>query len=201
MQPDTVRVRARRARLIVGELLIAVLTAACGSGQQATAGSPIPLSPLDASGPPSMAPTMTTAPVPECRAADLTLAVARSEGAAGHVYRTLQFTNRSEHRCVMQGYPGVSFVADDGHQIGPAAVREGPIGTQVTVDPGASAVAVVDFTDTGVFNPDTCRPTQVRGLRVYPPDERTAIDLPLPGTGCAATTPSAQLHVRTITPG
>jgi hypothetical protein len=99
----------------------------------------------------------------------------------------------------MQGYPGVSFVADDGHQIGPAAVREGPIGPQVAVDPGASAV--VDFIDTGVVNPDMCRPTQVPGLRVYPPDERTAIDLSLPGTGCAATAPSPQLHVRTIAPG
>lgn len=183
VQPSSVRVRARRAGVIVGELLTVVVTAACGSGSQATATSPAP------------------APVAECRTADLTLAVARSDGAAGHVYRTLRFTNHSDHSCVMQGFPGVSFVADDGHQVGPAAVRAGPIGPAVTVDPGAGAAAIVDVTDPGVFDPEMCRPTQVRGLRVYPPDERTAIDLALPGTGCAATTSSPQLHVRTITPG
>ena len=197
VQPDSARVQARRAGLVVGELLIAVVTAACGSGPQAPATSSAPSSTSTA---PMMTPTMTTAPVAECRTADLTLAVARSEGAAGHVYRTLRFTNHSDHSCVMQGYPGVSLVADDGHQVGPAAVRAGPIGLPVTVDPGASAAAVVDFTDPGVFNPDICSPTPVRGLRVYPPDERTAIDLALPGTGCAATTSSPQLHVRTITP-
>ena len=196
VQPSGVRGRVRRAGVIVGELLIAILTAACGSGSQATATSPATPS---TSPTPTMAPTLTTAPVAECRTADLTLAVARSEGAAGHVYRTLRFTNHSDHSCVMQGFPGVSFVADDGHQVGPAAVRAGPIGPAVAVDPGASAAAIVDVTDPGVFDPQMCHPMQVRGLRVYPPDERTAIDLALPGTGCAATTSSPQLHVRTIT--
>ncbi|HET9256422.1 MAG TPA: DUF4232 domain-containing protein [Pseudonocardiaceae bacterium] len=185
-------------------VLFAALTAGCGLGQEAASpsatimgGSPAASAP-DAPEPGPAAPVSEAPPV--CRSADLTVTIAGGEGAAGHVYRTLRFTNHSDHTCVIQGYPGVSYVAgDDGHQVGSAAARDGGIGPRVTLSPGRSAAAEVSFTDVGVFDPAVCQPAPVRGLRVYPPDERADLYVPLPGTGCASTTPDPQLRVRATT--
>jgi hypothetical protein len=48
------------------------------------------------------------------------------------------------------------------------------------------------------YDAGVCRPTPVRGLRVYPPGETAALVVPATGTGCAGTPPGPQLTVRTI---
>ncbi|MFL6124614.1 DUF4232 domain-containing protein, partial [Actinophytocola sp.] len=117
-------------------------------------------------------------------------------------YRALVFTNKGTRTCTMQGFPGVSYVTgDDGHQVGPAAYRTGSKGAVVTLKPGASAFTDVGFVQVANFDPAVCKPTEVRGLRVYPPHDYDSMFLPNPGTGCAATPPGNQLTVATIQPG
>ncbi|MGH3470351.1 MAG: DUF4232 domain-containing protein, partial [Thermocrispum sp.] len=112
-------------------------------------------------------------------------------------------TNKSGSACVIQGFPGVSFVAgNDGHQVGAAAYRDGAKGSPVTLKPGATAYAAVGFTQVRNFDPADCKPTPVRGLRVYPPQETESMFLRNSGTGCAnADLGDNQLKVQTIRPG
>ena len=59
-----------------------------------------------------------------CTAADLGAWVAADQGngAAGSIYYPLEFTNLSGHACSMRGFPGVSAIDRNGHQLGsPAA--------------------------------------------------------------------------------
>lgn len=138
----------------------------------------------------------------ECRSAELEVSLGAEEGTAGTIYHALVFTNSGRRACTIQGFPGVSFVAgNDGHQVGQAAVRGGDKGPVITLAPGAAAAAAVGFVDIGALG-SHCRPTPVRGLRVYPPHDTAAQFVPFETMACAGTTsPSTQLTVMTVHTG
>lgn len=153
---------------------------------------------------PSAAVAAKQAPLtPECKAADLKLSFGGNDASMSQQYQVLRFTNVGTRSCVIVGFPGVSYVAgDNGTQVGPAAVRDGKIGPQVTLVPGAVASTVIHSVDAQVFDQNVCHPTRVRGFRVYAPDDRAAMFIPIvDGWGCAGTTPDPQLSVVTIKPG
>lgn len=138
----------------------------------------------------------------ECRATELKLSIGHGDAAAGTAFRPLRFTNSGSRTCTIQGFPGVSYVAgEDGHQVGPAAFREGTKGALVSLAPGDTAFATVGFVQVHNFDPAVCKPTATRGLRIYPPHETASLFLPLEGTGCAGTPPGNQLTVRTVQKG
>lgn len=138
----------------------------------------------------------------ECKVEDLKLSLRDGGATAGTFYRYLVFTNKGSRTCTIQGFPGVSYVAgDDGHQVGPAAYRVGKKGPAITLKPGDSAHADVGFVQVRNYDPAVCKPTPVRGLRVYPPHEYDSMFVPSPGTGCAGTPPGNQLTVATVEPG
>ncbi|MFC5290629.1 DUF4232 domain-containing protein [Actinokineospora guangxiensis] len=146
-------------------------------------------------------PTEAAAPT-DCKAAELSLAVKDESGAAGTVYRNLVFTNKGKRTCTMQGFPGVSYVAgDDGHQVGPAAYRDGTKGAAVTLKPGGAAVAPVGFVNVRNYDSAVCKPTEVRGLRVYPPHDTASMFVAVTGLGCAGNPPGNQLVVKTVIKG
>ncbi len=151
--------------------------------------------------PASEQPTEVASPG-ECKAAELKLSIGHGDAAAGTTFRPLRFTNSGSRTCTIQGFPGVSYVAgDDGHQVGPAAFREGTKGAPVSLAPNETAFATVGFVQVHNFDPNVCKPTAVRGLRVYPPHETASLFLALDGTGCAGTPPGNQLTVRTVQKG
>jgi hypothetical protein len=138
----------------------------------------------------------------ECKVSNLTLSLGTSDGAAGHVYQALRFTNSSKTPCVIVGFPGVSYVTGgNGAQVGQPAQRDGAIGQQVLLHPGQVASAVLDEVDVGVFDASACKPTATRGFRVYPPDSTASAFVPQNGMGCAGNPPSPQLRVQTIKSG
>lgn len=144
------------------------------------------------------------ATTPECRSRDLKLGLIGAGAATSHDFEILTFTNTGSGPCFIVGFPGVSYVAgDDGRQVGAAAVREGSIGPRTTLAHGAVASTAIDSISTGVWDPAKCRPTPVRGFRVYPPDERASLFVPLHSgaLGCAGDPGGAQLTVVTIRPG
>jgi hypothetical protein len=61
--------------------------------------------------------------------------------------------------------------------------------------PGASAEALLQVAEAGNFAP--CTTTSVRGLRVYPPNQRDAVFVPMPTKACAQTS-AQQLTVRPV---
>ena len=138
----------------------------------------------------------------ECKPKNLKLSLGPSDGAAGHVYQALRFTNVSNVSCVIVGFPGVSYVTgDSGTQVGRPAERDGAKGAQFTLRPGHVASTILTETDIGVFDPSECKPTTTRGFRVYPPDSTASMFVAQPGRGCAGNPPSPQLRVQTIKPG
>ncbi|MPY77390.1 MAG: DUF4232 domain-containing protein [Actinophytocola sp.] len=207
---------------------MAVLLAGCGGGEQLpgseqetpsptttpTSPSPTTTSPptetSTTTAPPSPSGTKAEPETPEpqanprlCTSGDLKLSLGPASGAAGTIWRPLRFANVSGAPCEIQGFPGVSYVAgDDGHQVGAAAYREGTEGAVVTLAAGDTAYAAVGFTQVGNYDPADCRPTNVRGLRVYPPQETNSKFVPYKRTGCAnEKLRSHQLRVRTMQPG
>lgn len=208
---------------------VAVFAAGCGesgqpsSGSQPTSAATTSPSPTTSSSPPpTTSATTTSSPSPSpnpatnqresvapqadsrlCTSGDVSLSLGPGRGAAGTIWRALRFTNVSGESCEIQGFPGVSYVAgDDGHQVGAAAYRDGSEGAMVTLADDETAYAAVGFAQVGNYDPRECRPTKVRGLRVYPPQETESKFVPYAHTGCAnENLTSEQLRVQTIRPG
>jgi hypothetical protein len=136
-----------------------------------------------------------------CGIGQLHVAVHRSGAGAGHEYYAIVFTDTGDTACTVTGWPGVSYVAgSDGHQVGAAAERDGKMGQTHTLAPGESVSATVKETNVHDYPASKCRPTHVRGLRVYPPNNTASVYLSQPGTGCA--NPAVrQLGVRAVVPG
>jgi hypothetical protein len=152
----------------------------------------------DTAKPPGEKPAPASDPA-ECKVADLKLSIGGGDSAAGTTYRQLRFTNRGTRTCTIQGFPGVSYVAGaDGHQVGPAAFRDGTKGGAISLKPGAMVYAPVGFVQVRNYDPAVCKPVSVRGLRVYPPHEYNSMYVAASGTGCAGSPPGNQLTVQTI---
>lgn len=194
----------RKGVLIAGGAAVGLLLAGCG-GWAADPGAPASQSPTNPS-PSSVAealPESTGVRSGECQVEDLSLSLDHGEGTAGTYYHALIFTNKGNRECTMQGFPGVSYVTgDDGHQVGPAAERNGDKLAPVTLAPGAKANVTVGFRDIDAFDTAVCQPTATRGLRVYPPHEYDSTFLPFEGRGCAGNDiPESQLTVTSVAPG
>lgn len=140
--------------------------------------------------------------VPRCVTGELKGALGRGGAAAGSVYRPLLLTNTGKRTCELVGFPGVSYVAgDNGAQVGPAAEMRGPRAPQVNLAPGAAAAATVQLVNVGNFDPASCKPVPVRGLRVYPPGDTASLFVPLEnGQGCTVNPPQPQLFVESVKP-
>ncbi len=122
-----------------------------------------------------------------CATSGLVVWLGASPGgaAAGSFYYQLVLTNLSGHTCTLTGYPGVSAVDLSGHQVGSAATRDAQhAAATITLARGASAVSVLRIVDVGNFPPTLCRPTEVAGLRVYPPNNVASKVVPYPFRGC-----------------
>jgi Protein of unknown function (DUF4232) len=120
----------------------------------------------------------TPAAVPACTAADLGawVAISQGNGAAGSIYYPLQFTNLSRHACAMRGFPGVSAIDRNGHQLGsPAGWDTGVAAHTVVLAPGATAHTILRYSDVEVSTAPGCHPVfSTFELRVYPPGQYSA---------------------------
>ena len=118
------------------------------------------------------------AAVPACTAADLGawVAVDQGNGAAGSIYYPLQFTNLSRHACAMRGFPGVSALDRNGHQLGsPASWDRAVPARTVVLAPGATAHTILRYSDVEVTTAPGCHPVfSTFELRVYPPGQYSA---------------------------
>ncbi|MBL7258606.1 DUF4232 domain-containing protein [Paractinoplanes lichenicola] len=124
-----------------------------------------------------------------CHTADLDVTTGVGGAAAGTHSINLLFTNKTGKTCSLYGYPGVSWVAgDNGTQVNAAFAREpGETAAKtITVRPGAKAYVLLLWPYYANCDSAKCRPAQVRGYRVYPPDETAAIFVSDQQTVCAA---------------
>ncbi len=118
------------------------------------------------------------AAVRACTASDLGawVAVTQGNGAAGSIFYPLQFTNLSHHACAMRGFPGVSAIDRNGHQLGsPASWDHAVQARTVVLAPGATAHTILRWSDATVTTAPGCHPVfSTFELRIYPPGQYRA---------------------------
>jgi uncharacterized protein DUF4232 len=169
--------RGRHAMAGAAAVGVALLAAACGSIGAPGAG-PTATVTVTASQPgtPSAGTPAAAATPGACSTAGLRVTLGSQEGAAaGHFYRTLDFTNISGASCTLYGYPGVSFVtAVGGQQIGAAASRSPASKRLIVLAPGKTAHALLDLTDVLNFPASECAATNAHWIKVYPPNQFSA---------------------------
>ncbi len=147
-----------------------------------------------------------TAPaaVPACTAADLGawVAVDQGNGAAGSIYYPMQFTNLSRHACAMRGFPGVSAIDRNGHQLGsPAGWSTMVAAHTVVLAPGATAHTILQYSDVEVTTAPGCHPVFTTfELRVYPPGQYGATHAAFGLEACSHAGP-VYMRVEPILPG
>src|SRR6476646_9024278 len=101
--------RVRQAMAWVTAACVALLAAACGSIGAPGAGptATVTVTASQPGAPSAGTPSAAATPGP-CRTAGLRVTLGSQESAAaGHLYRTLDFTNTSGASCTLYGYPGI----------------------------------------------------------------------------------------------
>jgi hypothetical protein len=199
------RAAARQAGALIILLAAASSLAGCGSASAPsarptvtktvtiTAPPPAPASPA----PPSPTPTGP----PACETSTLAASLGPGNGTAGSTYYPIKFTSNSGATCTLYGYPGVSFVAASGGQVGAAATEDPSYPRRlVTLAPGATAHAELRVTDAMNYPASACQPVTVHRLRVFPPGQTSPLYLTLNATACTSTSVQI-LSVQTVQPG
>jgi Protein of unknown function (DUF4232) len=91
-------------------------------------------------------------------------------GATGHLYYPVEFTNLGSRACYLYGFPGVQGLTGALKGIGPAASRVSIAHARVTVGKNQTVHATLEITNYG-FIPG-CKQVTGAGLGVYPPNQK-----------------------------
>lgn len=145
----------------------------------ATSDAPTPTTttPSPTTGTTTSRPVVARGPVvPGCTVAGLQIMALPGSGYQGREFAQIVFTNQGRTSCSLYGFPGVSLRLSNA-QLGQPASREPVTPTTVVLKPGQQATA--DITD---FS--TCNAPLSDTVRVYPPNSRAFVDLPLQLRGC-----------------
>jgi len=210
---DSTLVLARRVFPAATLACAAVLAVGCSSssssngasGDGGAAQAASSASAKSSSAPPAPPPSPTSSPAPAgpppCATRDLQVKLGVSQGTAGSVYTTIDFTNISNSTCTLYGYPGVSLqTARPLHQIGKPA-KENPATPRelVTLQPQITANALLQITDAGNYPLSTCGPVTAHYLQVYPPNQTTPAFIRYRTEGCSK--PVRLMTVDVVKPG
>lgn len=203
-----------RPALAAGALICAVTVgavtlagcASSGSSQPPAGGSTTtvtasPSTPAASSGTPAVAAPSSSAAGTACATSALQIKLGASDGYAGGVYQAIDFTNTSGSTCTLFGYPGVSLVTGPPYkQLGVPAKRTTTTPAKVvTLAPGATANAVVQIVNALNFPSPSCQPAKAAALKVYPPNQFTAVYLPDTSYGCG--NPVQTMYIAPVRPG
>ena len=174
--------RVRQAMAWSAAACVALLAAACGSigapgaGPTATVTVTASQPGAPSTGTPSASTPSAAATPGPCSTAGLRVTLGSQESAAaGHFYRTLDFTNTSGASCTLYGYPGISFVTGaGGQQIGAGASRSPASKQLIVLAPGKTAHAQMDLVDVLNFPASKCAASNAHWIKVYPPNQFSA---------------------------
>jgi hypothetical protein len=185
---------ARRVAAVIAAASVAGLIASTAAFAASSSGAVLTSGTVRAS----------SAAVPACTAGDLGawVAVSQGNGAAGSIYFPLQFTNLSRHACAMRGFPGVSAIDRNGHQLGSPASWDHVVPARtVVLAPGATAHTILRWSDVAVTTTPGCHPVfSTFELRVYPPGQRSATYAAFGLEACSHAGP-IYLSVEPVLPG
>ena len=116
---------------------VGVALTGCSNTPPGTASTPSPTATAAPSAPGVAADQVSPAPGPAaCRTADLEVAIAGQQGAAGHIGLDFEVRNRSATTCRLFGYFGLSLLTSEG-KVGIVARRSTRVFTAATGPPVA----------------------------------------------------------------
>lgn len=141
----------------------------------------------------------TAEAAPTCATSDLRLSAAYLNGAGGQEWTGVTLHSRIDHACVLDGYPGVSYLNRQHRQVGAAATRDQFQKPQrVVLRPNGVAGFVV------TNHPAACNggraPTPPL-IRVYPPGQYRARVINNARNGGSRPVPVCQPTVGAVRPG
>ncbi|MHB8329992.1 MAG: DUF4232 domain-containing protein [Acidimicrobiales bacterium] len=173
-QPRTTRRRGALAALVV---------VAVGAGCSSPRPSAVTTSTSGASSTTTTTTTSsaTSVATARCRAADLSLALVGTEGAAGTFEVTFEMRNASAGSCTLDGYPGAQLLANGGAAMATDVVRGGSYSftdfapADVVLATGASAFFNMAYSDVPTGAATSC-PTAYQ-LEVTPPGAVDHLDV------------------------
>ena len=173
--------------------------------------SPVP-SPSPAASTSSASPVSTVAPAPPakpgsvgpagCLTSALRATLGAAQGTAGSAYQVIVLANISGKTCALYGYPGVSFVSGvGGSQIGKDAARDRTTAPKVvTLAPGQNGSFALRVVDTAALPAASCDPVTAKWLKIYPPENTTALYVGYTAHACASKTATV-LTTRAVVEG
>jgi hypothetical protein len=137
-----------------------------------------------------------------CATSQLTVWIGLPGGAAaGSFYYELELSNTGTTTCQLYGYPGVSALSGSGAQLGsPASWDSGFTPSTVVLAPGATSHVVLRIADVYNYPAADCAPAAASSLRIYPPNNTAAVQLPFSFEACSKAGP-LYLTVRPVTAG
>lgn len=148
----------------------------------------------------SAAPTSAPAGGTACTTSSLRLSTGQGGAAAGTYYLPLVFTNVGTSPCRLRGYPGVSFVDANGHQLGfPAQRSRGERIRTLSLAVGGKAHANLGIPSTANFSDADCKPHKAAGIRAYPPGQTSSLFVRYRVTVC--TTKNGRALIGPLKPG
>jgi Domain of unknown function (DUF4232) len=177
--------------------LLALALTACSSSNDTTSAPVTATSQTTAttSAPTTSAPTtgvqVTTSATParpgRCVSSWLRARLGQSGVAAGTSYVALLLTNRGRVTCILDGYPGVSFVAGiDARQIGAPAQRDRRVSAApITLVPGTTVHVTVEVANYLNYDQQACQPARATGYRIFPPGSTGSLLISAPQTVCS----------------
>jgi hypothetical protein len=121
------------------------------------------------------------------------VSIGSPNGSAGASHYGITFKNTGAAPCTLYGFPGVSFLDSTGHQIGDPAQRQGGTAATVTVVAGGSAYASIAVTDPGI--PPCSGSAAAAQVRIYPPGETQAAQVPAPTGMLVCSSPNTSSYL------
>jgi hypothetical protein len=137
-----------------------------------------------------------------CLTSALRATLGAAQGTAGSAYQVIVLANISGKTCALYGYPGVSFVSGvGGSQIGKDAARDRTTAPKVvTLAPGHSGSFALRVVDAAALPAASCDPVTANWLKIFPPENTTALYVGYTAHACASKTASI-LTTRAVTEG
>jgi len=145
---------------------------------------------VSAAGMISAAQSASASAAPTCSLSGLVVWInTQGSGAAGSVYYRLELTNLSGHACTLAGYGRVAAVDLASRQVGHGSSRFLSRASLVTLQPRATASAVLQMVNIENFSRSACRPVTAAGLRFFPPHQNASKVVPFPFRACSRLRP------------
>jgi hypothetical protein len=118
---------------------------------------------------------------------DLQVKLGLAQGTSDTTYQVIDFTNRGQASCVLDGYPGVNLAGGTPvAPIGlPAAHTAFAPAKEIILQPGAVANALLQITDAHDYSTAKCGPVPAQYLIIYRPNEAGEVTLTYGTTACA----------------